>query len=413
MASAPVIPSCKIARNGIYCSKNAKGEEPWSLEKGSKARMNDRNRPVAVAAGHICLDITPAFDRSAAKPLQELIRPGCLTRVGMADVHTGGSVANTGLALLRLGVPTRLIARVGADAFGELVQGLLAAEGADTRLTVDASGSTSYSVVLAPPGIDRMFLHNAGANEAFSEADVPDDALVGAKLFHFGYPPMMLRLLRDGGAELLGLFKRVKSLGLATSLDMASFDASSEAGLVDWPLLLSKLLPYVDFFLPSAEELCLMLAPRRHREWLERADGGEITDILDIRHDVAPLAEALLGMGAGVAVVKCGARGLYYAAAGKAAIHRIPLPLDAAEWADTSGFVPSFKPAAVVSATGAGDTCIAAFLASALEGLSPLRCAERAAATGACCVEAYDALSGLIPLQEIDRRIASGWVRNE
>lgn len=375
--------------------------------------MNDRNRPVAVAAGHICLDITPAFARDMLKPLHELIRPGHLTRVGQADVHTGGSVANTGLALLRLGVPTRLIARVGADAFGELVQGLLAAEGADTRLAVDEAGSTSYSVVLAPPGIDRMFLHNAGANEMFGEADVPDEALTGAKLFHFGYPPMMLRLLCGGGAELLRLFQRVKSFGLATSLDMAAFDTASEAGRTDWPALLAALLPWVDFFLPSAEELCLMLDPARHREWLARAGGGDVTAVLDIGRDVAPLAEALLRLGARVAVVKCGARGLYFATAGKSAVQAIPLPLNLGEWADARGFVPSFKPAAVVSATCAGDTCIAAFLASALEGLGPLRCAERAAATGACCVEAYDALSGLIPLREIDRRIASGWVRNE
>jgi sugar/nucleoside kinase (ribokinase family) len=375
--------------------------------------MGENRAPVAVVAGHICLDITPAFENSEPIPVSRLLRPGRLTRVGVADVHTGGCVANTGLALHRLGVPTRLIARVGADAFGRLIGELLAAEGADVRLKVDEAGSTSYSVVIAPPGVDRMFLHHAGANEAFGEADVPDALLSGAKLLHFGYPPMMLTMLRDGGAQLLALFARARALGLATSLDMVAFDPASEAGRIDWPALLARLLPMVDFFLPSAEELCLLLDAPLHAEWLARAGGGDVTETLDIARDIAPLAVRLLRMGVKVALIKCGARGLYYQAADDAAIRGIPLPFDSGDWADACGFVPAYRPRKVVSATGAGDTCIAAYLASALEGLPPLHCAQRAAATGACCVEAYDALSGLLPLAEIDRRIASGWAHNE
>lgn len=56
-----------------------------------------------IAAGHICLDITPMFpDRKVQHP-GELLSPGKLLEVGAADVHTGGSVANTGLAMKKLG----------------------------------------------------------------------------------------------------------------------------------------------------------------------------------------------------------------------------------------------------------------------------------------------------------------------
>jgi hypothetical protein len=34
---------------------------------------------------------------------------------------------------------------------------------------------------------------------------------------------------------------------------------------------------------------------------------------------------------------------------------------------------------------------------------------ELAAATGASCIEAYDALSGLKPLPELKAKIAEGW----
>ena len=362
-----------------------------------------------VVAGHICLDITPAFDAWAGGSLSRLLTPGKLVHVGAADVHTGGCVANTGLALQRLGVPARLVARVGCDAFGGLVRDLVQTEGADCRLISDTESSTSYSVVLAPPGIDRVFLHNSGANERFSETDVTDDLLAGARLFHFGYPPLMLRLCRDNGRELLTLFKRVRALGLATSMDMAAMDPGSEAARVDWPSLFPLLMPLTDFFLPSAEELCFMLDRARHTEWLARADGGDVTDVLDIGQDVAPLAASLLAMGCKVVVIKCGARGMYYRTAGAEAFKSCGLPLDPDAWADREGFQPGFVPGQVISATGAGDTSIAAFLASVLEGCTPERCVQRAAATGACCVEAYDALSGLKSLPELDRRIAAGW----
>ncbi|MBQ9644561.1 MAG: carbohydrate kinase family protein [Lachnospiraceae bacterium] len=74
-----------------------------------------------IAAGHICLDITPVFPagQSVRKP-GELLVPGRLVRMEGADVHTGGSVANTGLALKLLGNDVTLMGKIGADAFGSL-----------------------------------------------------------------------------------------------------------------------------------------------------------------------------------------------------------------------------------------------------------------------------------------------------
>ena len=257
-----------------------------------------------------------------------------------------------------------------------------------------------------------MFLHHAGANERFTEADVPDGLLAGAGLLHFGYPPMMPLMYREGGAALARLFRRARARGLATSLDMAAVDPLSEAAGIDWRALLANVLPVTDFFLPSAEELCFMLDRPLHAEWLRRAGKRDVTAALDIRRDVAPLAERLTDMGAKVAVVKCGARGLYYRTADEAALRGVPFPLAAGEWAHREGFQPAFRPERIVSATGAGDVSIAAFLASVLEGRAPEVCARRAAAAGACCAEACDALSGLPSLRALDRRIAAGWAVN-
>ena len=51
----------------------------------------------------------------------ELLSPGKLLEVGAADVHTGGSVANTGLAMKKLGADVSLMGKVGKDAFGNMI----------------------------------------------------------------------------------------------------------------------------------------------------------------------------------------------------------------------------------------------------------------------------------------------------
>ena len=40
-------------------------------------------------------------------------------------------------------------------------------------------------------------------------------------------------------------------------------------------------------------------------------------------------------------------------------------------------------------------------------------CVRLAAAEGASCVEAYDALSGIRPLEELDEKIKNGWKKRE
>ena len=85
--------------------------------------------------------------------------------------------------------------------------------------------------------------------------------------------------------------------------------------------------------------------------------------------------------------------------------------LYASKWADQSIFESSYVPEKILSGTGAGDTSIAAFLTAMLQGEDPQMCLHLAAATGACCVAAYDALSGLKPLDELKEKIKKGWAK--
>lgn len=367
-----------------------------------------------IVAGHICLDITPVFPERRVNQLSDLLQPGKLIRMHEADVHTGGAVANTGLAMKILGMDVRLMGKIGNDAFGDMVLHILRKYQAEEGMLVTEGESTSYSVILAMPGIDRIFLHNPGANDTFLAEDIPQEMLEEAALFHFGYPPLMRKMYEDSGEELLKIFRRVKGAGTATSLDMASIDPASEAGQVDWKCILERMLPYVDFFVPSVEELCFMLDKERFAQWQERAKGKDITEILDIEKDIKPLAEQCMELGAKVLLIKCGEPGLYYRAADGGILSKIgrKAGLRISEWADREGFERSYVPERILSGTGAGDTSIAAFLTAMLQKYPIETCTQFAAATGASCVESYDALSGLKTFEELDKKIRAGWAKN-
>lgn len=360
-----------------------------------------------IAAGHICIDITPVFPNKKVNQISDILSPGKLIQMGEADVHTGGSVANTGLAMKILGADVSLMGKMGKDAFGDMICNILKKYNADQNMIRVDGEETSYSVVLAVPGIDRIFLHNPGANNTFCAADISDEALKEADLLHFGYPPLMKKMYQNKGGELAALFKRAKEAGCATSLDMAAMDADTEAGRLDWDEILKRVLPYVDFFVPSVEELCFMLDRKRFAQWQERAAGKDITEVLDIEQDVKPLADICMQYGVKVLLIKCGVPGMYYRTASGEQIESLGLSIE--QWADKEGFEKSYVPDLVLSGTGAGDTSIAAFLTAMLDGCSLEETMHLAAATGASCVTAYDALSGLQPLTVLKEKISAGW----
>ena len=359
-----------------------------------------------IAAGHICLDITPVFPSGRSYDrLSDLLVPGRLIRMDAASVHTGGSVANTGLALKILGNDVTLLGKVGNDAFGRIIRHILAGYGAGGLIT-DESASTSYSVVLAVPGLDRIFLHNPGANDTFSASDIPEEAADGAALFHFGYPPLMKRMYADGGMELREMFNRVKAKGAATSLDLAAADPRSDAGQADWESILAGVLPSVDFFVPSFEELCFMLDRPCYDAF--SAEGGDMTERDGILQAADRLAQKCLEMGCGAALIKCGLSGMVWRTGSRDRLAQVGenLNLDVGSWADRAGIQPCYPAETVRSTTGAGDVSIAAYLTALMNGNPPETCAKYAAAEGAASVSSYDALGGVLPLAELEKRIA-------
>ncbi|MDO8683126.1 MAG: carbohydrate kinase family protein [Armatimonadota bacterium] len=355
------------------------------------------NRAVEVAAaGHICLDIIPKFPEGIGKTIEEIMRPGKLVNVEAAAISTGGPVSNTGIGLSILGIEVEFITQVGDDYFGEAIISRLKKCGHSDGVRIAPGQHSSYTIAIAPPGIDRIFLHNPGTNNTFTSESFDTDFVKNAKIFHLGYPPLMRGLYANDGEELMKTFKKAKDAGATTSLDMSLPDPASESGKANWDLILKKTLPYVDIFLPSIEEAMFMNQPGRFFELKKQTGGAEILDLLK-GSDYSQLAETFLSYGSRMVALKSAHRGWYFRTGSKEKIAGMgpgqPACVDC--WADKEMWCPAFYVDKIASATGSGDSSIAGFLAAYLRGESMERCLQFANCVGSQNIRQLDALSGI------------------
>lgn len=318
--------------------------------------------PVAsvLVAGHVCLDLTPQL---GAPPM---IEPGALADVGPLAVAPGGSVANTGGVLVELGVGVRAQADVGDDGLADLLVALLRARGIDGDELRRVAGSTSYSIVVQPPGRDRTFWHHVGANAGFDGSAVRFD---GERILHVGYPPLLPALARDAGAPLVALFGRALGAGLTTSLDLAVVDGPDDASRRHWDEMLRAAMPVTDIVSPSHDDL-------------ESALGLAAPRAAD---DVLAAAQDLVARGAAIAVVSAGERGLALATAGRERFDRAGVVVAGlgSGWHDRAMFLPARRVEVAATTNGAGDAATAGLVAALLDGAAPVAALERAAQTAA------------------------------
>lgn len=99
----------------------------------------------------------------------------------------GGAPANVAVGLARLGVPSAMIAKVGADGFGRFLVQSLADAGVDTALVrLDPAGRTPVAFVSLAEDGDREFLFYGEPWGTLSPADLDLAAIAAADLLHIG-----------------------------------------------------------------------------------------------------------------------------------------------------------------------------------------------------------------------------------
>jgi sugar/nucleoside kinase (ribokinase family) len=242
-------------------------------------------------------------------------------RVDCIEILPGGAVANTGMALARLGVPVSTCAAIGGDNLGRVVKDSVNRWAARDAVTVIPSSRTTASVVGVSEDGDRCFLSAAGACDQFSLTleQVESEIASGSRALHIGYAMILPKL---DGDPLRNVMHRASQLGALTSLDVTYFDDRP------WPDLL-KLMPEIDVFCPSLLEASAITG---------RSNAAEAATVL---------VEA--GVRKFVAVTE-GSRGALIDVVGEG-----------------QEFIPA-RPVTAVDTTGAGDAFIAGVLAAWYRG---------------------------------------------
>jgi pseudouridine kinase len=274
----------------------------------------------------------------------------------------GGVARNVAENLARLGLPVRLVSRVGGDDAGRRLLDGLAASGVDASGVVTAPGepTAQYVAVLDPGGhlvlgIAAMAVLD-GLTCADLDANWPDGA--GWVLVDCNLPAPLLAHARSR-ARALGTSLAVEAVSVPKVVRLAEKDRAEKdraekdrAAGTGLPLGgVTALFANLDEARALAGALGLDAAVQGSGTGCGTGDGP------------GSLAEALVGAGARTVVVTVGAQG--------------------AVLADATGTraVPA-RPARVVDVTGAGDALVAATLAALVAG-APVAAAVRAGAEAA------------------------------
>ena len=291
-----------------------------------------------------------------ARPVIKQPKPGQLELVDRIGLYSGGSAANTGFDLVKLGARVALVGCVGEDGFGDFLEAQALRAGCDANLLKrHPSASTSATLVTVGEDGERAFLHSIGANAHFGPDDVPLERLKarGATVLHLAGFFILPEMEGRTGEPAVALFARATQLGFLTSLDCV-WDATGR-----WGSLIASVLAQTDIFCPSI---------------------NEAREIVKLSESSSPraVAEALFALGLRqVVALKMGPEGSFVMAR-DGEHHFVPAPT-----------------VVTVDGTGAGDAFIAGFIAAKLQGLSLLECAKLGNATGALCVGAMGATAGV------------------
>ena len=370
-----------------------------------------------VAAGHTCLDLIPAFTiEGKVDKMTDVLVPGKMINMGKCVVVGGGPVTNAGVSIRRLGVKTELIGKIGDDDFGkQILQWYEEHEGHFKGIKMVEGESTSYTIAICIPGIDRFYLHHCGANDTFGYDDMDFDLVKRSKLMLFGYPPWMKKLYDNTGAQLTKILKKTKELGTTTALDLSIPDVNSPAGQVDWKAILNDWVPLSDIMVPSAEEVFFFLYKDKFLDI--KANLGPKDSVLDHMTvaDISTLGSDLIEMGAAIAMVKCGHRGLYIRTAGQERLAKLGAAgcSDPENWANRELWFPVYEEEKFVGALGSGDSAIAGFLSAFVWGHTIESSLRYANAAGSMNVTVPDGLTWNKGFDDLTKRIEAGWKTKE
>ena len=238
---------------------------------------------------------------------------------------TGGSAANTILALASLQTPVGFIGKIGSDHFGTFFERSFKKKGIETKLLIDEQHNSGVASTFISPDGERTFGTFLGAAAELSAYDIHNDIYSGYDILYVeGY-------LVQNHDLILKAVKLAKELGVKVCIDLASYNIVAE----DLEFFTYLVENYVDIVFANEEEAFAFSGLRDPKEALD-----------------------YIAKRCSIAVVKVGANGSYVMCDG------------------VCKHAKALNNRSVLDTTGAGDYFAAGFLYGYISGINLLKCAE-------------------------------------
>jgi sugar/nucleoside kinase (ribokinase family) len=263
-----------------------------------------------------------------------------------------GTAGGAAMVAGKLGLPTKIVGAVGDDLNGAFVRLGFESVGVDTSLLATKPGArTSATLLAVERDGTRSSYHAPGAGVG---AAIDDAVIAAACASGFVHYASVGGVATDGGAG-ADLLSKAKAAGAVVTCDLIGPRRSALDEL-------KRLLPYVDYFMPSAAEATFL-------------SGAE---------DLAEAADLFQSLGAKACIIKDGRRGAYVSIG----TERRTVPAHAIQPIDT---------------TSCGDSYCAGFIAALARGWPPLDACRFATATAALVAQGLGTLGQLESFAETER----------
>jgi ribokinase len=273
--------------------------------------------------GSINMDLT-AYVPTLPRPGETLFGTSYIT-------VPGGKGDNQAVAAARLGADVKFIGRVGADAFGPEVLRIVSAEKVDVSLVqTDPEHGTGLAVINVDEKAENTIIVISGANMALDHSDV---------------------LRAQAALEDVRVLCLQMEVPLDASLELAQIACENDITVIFDPAPAKQL---------SLEDYQMMDVITPNEIETEILVGFKPAG----REDTVRAAAILRELGAGAAIIKLGAQGLYY------------------DSSQGKGFLPPFK-VTPVDSVAAGDAFNGGLAVALSEGLSIPDAVRWGAAAGA------------------------------
>jgi ribokinase len=300
--------------------------------------------PEAISLGDTAVDLVAS--------VPEYPRGGGDSEISVLERHPGGSAANFAVAMVRLGISSGLIGKVGSDEAGGFLRDGLKREGVDVSYLKQGDGTTGTIFVLVDRSGQRTMLSFRGVNVKLLPEEIPRKYIADSRLLHVSGYSLVHAPQCDAA---LTAMKYAKEANVRVSLDPSPLIHLAGRKV------LAEALGFVDVLLPNEAEA----------KYLSR------------RKNLRNAGRTLLEKGASIVAMKLGPKGC--------------LVMD-----EHDEFrVPAFN-VETIDTTGAGDAYNAGFLAGRLRGWDLKRSAQFANAAAALKTMKGGARNGLPRTGELE-----------